>query len=239
MHSTIFITIEESASGLIDQGKIEVILSFYHFASTQGVPATPLDSVVRKCSLPSAPEEIEWYFHKYNTEPFSTIRATDARNSINSYASLLLKELCLNDTCLPALSVGRLVFQILEGPNILKINWEALESLEILDNAIPVHVCRFAKGCKEQSQRAPINSEPPKYVNVLLLVAREKDDDIDPYLISRPLVQVLNEESSCPISMDIVRPGTLDTLKQYLQTKDYDVVHLDLHGHIKDGRYVL
>ncbi|KAI6765520.1 hypothetical protein HG530_006590 [Fusarium avenaceum] len=236
MHSTIFITIEESASGLIDQGQIEVILSFHHFASTQDVPTTPLDPVVRKCSPLSAPDEIQWYFHLYSSEPFSTIRAKDARNMINNHASLLLKELRLHDTCLPALNVGRLVFQILEGPNIFKINWEVLESLQILDNGIPAHVCRFAKGCEEQSRRAPINSETPKRVNVLLLVARLKNDTIDPCLISRPLVQALNANPSCPISIDIARPGTLDTLKQYLQTKDYDVVHLDLHGHVQQER---
>ncbi|KIL87132.1 hypothetical protein FAVG1_09686 [Fusarium avenaceum] len=236
MHSTIFITIEESASGLIDQGQIEVILSFHNFASIQDVPTTPLDSVVRKCSPLSAPEEIQWYFHDYSSEPFSTIRAKDARNLINNHASLLLKELRLHDTCLPTLNVGRLVFQILEGPNIFKINWEVLESLQILDNGIPAHVCRFAKGCEEQSRRAPINSETPKRVNVLLLVARLKNDTIDPYLISRPLVQALNANPSCPISIDIARPGTLDTLKQYLQTKDYDVVHLDLHGHVQQER---
>lgn len=238
MHDTTFITIEESASSLADQDKIEVILSFNRFGTTEGIPDTPLNTVVRKCSLPSAPKEIEWYFHEYCNEPFSTIRAKNAQDLINSHASLLLKELRLNDTCLPTLKAGRLVFQILGGLSIFKINWEALESLEILDNDIPAHVCRFAMGCKEQSQRPPIISETPKYVNVLLVVARKKDDLIDPYLISRPLVQALNQDPSCSISIDIVRPGTLDTLKQYLQNKDYDVVHLDVHGEVKDGRYV-
>lgn len=238
MHSTIFVTIRESASGLVEEDKIKVILSFHRLDSTQGIPATPISSVVRKCSLPSAVKEIEWYFHDYSDEPFSTIRAQNARSLINNYASLLLDELRLNDTCLPTLNASRLVFQIIEGSFIFKINWEALESLEILDNDIPTHVCRFANGCKEQSQRAPINSETPECVNVLLVVARLNDDTIDPYLISRPLIQALNEDSSRPISIDIVRPGTLDGLEQYVQNKDYDVVHLDLHGEVEDERYV-
>ncbi|KAF9772789.1 hypothetical protein IL306_009474 [Fusarium sp. DS 682] len=198
--------------------------------------ATLQPSVTRKCSLPSVTEEIQWYFEEYSKQPFSTIRAKNAKALIDSQGSLLLEDLCLNETSLPMLDINSLIFQIIEGPSIFKIHWEALESFKLWDSCIKIHVCRIAKGGKEQLQRAPTNSGTSKVTNVLLIVARKSNDAIDPRLVAQPLVHALGQDCPGLVSVDIAQPGTIGTFKEYLQKKDYDIVHLDVHGIVKDGR---
>jgi hypothetical protein len=238
MNSTLFISIEETGSSPLVADKVEAILSF-HRPEASKHNSTPVQaSSTQTFSVPNAIEEIQWYFEKYSDEPFSKIRAESARACINSQASLLFEELHLDDASFSMQGFTHIVLEIIDGPNLSKITWEALESPELWKDSIQVTVCRVVVGDKAQLQRAPTFSNSPRCTNVLLVVARKLRDPIDPRIIAGPLVQRLNQDRSGSVSVDIVRPGTIEAFLKCLQKKDYDVVHLDVHGTVEYGQYV-
>ncbi|KAF5988074.1 hypothetical protein FBULB1_1631 [Fusarium bulbicola] len=240
MDHTLFIAIEEVAPvpGAGD-GKVEVMLSFHRPEGYQDNNTTVQAPLTRIITVPQAAKEIEWYFERYPRDPFLTVRANNARNLIDVQTCLLLEELQIDDTPICQLGMVRIVFEILEGTELSKIHWEALESPEIWKKDTQVTVCRIALGDKAQLQRAPTHINIQKCINVLLVVARGKNDAIDPRLTSRPLLQKLGQDSSGSVSVDIARPGTREEFLSRLCEKDYDIVHLDVHGKVRGDRAFL
>jgi hypothetical protein len=238
MNSTLFISIQETGSGPVVANKVEVILSFHRPEASEHNSTTVQAPSTRICSVPNAIEEIQWYFEKYSDEPFSKIRAENARACINSQASLLFEELHLDGASFSMQGFTHIVLEIIDGPNMSKITWEALESPDFWKDSIQVTVCRIVMGDKAQLQRAPTFSNAPRCTNVLLVVARKLSDPIDPRIIAGPLVQRLSQDRSGSVSVDIVRPGTIEAFLKCLRKKDYDVVHLDVHGIVKYGQHV-
>ncbi|KAF5615105.1 hypothetical protein F52700_13565 [Fusarium sp. NRRL 52700] len=234
MDHTIFIAIEEVAPAPgAGSGRVEVTLSFHRPEGSQHNTTAVQAPLRRIISIPQAPKEIEWYFERYPRDPFLTVRANNTRNLITSQTSLLLEELQIDHTSIWQLGFRRIVFEIIEGTELSKIYWEALEAPEIWNTDIQVTVCRIALGDKARIQRAPTHIDIKKCINVLLVVARGKRDAIDPRLTSRPLLQKLSQDSSGSVSVDIARPGTQQEFLKCLCEKDYDIVHLDVHGEVR------
>ncbi|KAF5532858.1 hypothetical protein FMEXI_12179 [Fusarium mexicanum] len=240
MDRTLFITIEEvSPVPGAGDGRVEVMLSFHRPEGYQDNNTAVQAPLTRIITVPQAAKEIEWYFERYPRDPFLTVRANNARNLINNQTSLLLEELQIDDTSLCQLGFERIVFEILAGTELSKIHWEALESPEMWKSNTHVTVCRIALGDKARLQRAPTHIDIQKCINVLLVVARGKNDAIDPRLTSRPLLQKLGQDSSGSVSVDIARPGTQEEFLSRLCEKDYDIVHLDVHGMVRGDRAFL
>ncbi|KAF5240323.1 hypothetical protein FANTH_9583 [Fusarium anthophilum] len=240
MDHTLFIAIEEVApvSGA-GGGRVKVMLSFHHPEGYQDNNTAVQAPLTRIVTVPQAEKEIEWYFERYPRDPFLTVRANNARNLINGQTSLLLEELEIDYTLICQLGFVRIVFEILQGTELSKIHWEALESPEIWKKDTQVTVCRIALGEQARLQRAPTHIDIQKCINVLLVVARGKNDAIDPRLTSRPLLQKLGQDSSGSVSVDIARPGTREEFLSRLCEKDYDIVHLDVHGKVRGDRAFL
>lgn len=66
--------------------------------------------------------------------------------------------------------------------------------------------------------------------------ARKKARDLDPSLISEPLLEVIDQLSgSLDVRLDVCRPGSWTALQTLLAQKGegyYDLVHFDLHGDV-------
>ena len=66
--------------------------------------------------------------------------------------------------------------------------------------------------------------------------ARKKARDLDPSLISEPLLEVIDQLSgSLDVRLDVCRPGSWTALQVLLEQKGegyYDLVHFDLHGDV-------
>lgn len=240
MDHTVFIAIEKVTSipAPSTDRSVEVIVSFHRPGGAQHSTTTVQAPLTRIISVPRSAKEIKWYFERYPRDPFLTLKADNARDIINSQTSLLLEELQIDDASISKLGFKRIVFEIVEGTELSKIHWEALESPEIWKTGIQVTVCRIAMGDKTRLQRAPTHIDIQKSINVLLVVARGKTDAIDPRLTSRPLLQKLSQDSSDSVSVDIARPGTLKEFLRCLCEKDYDIVHLDVHGIVRNERQV-
>ncbi|GCL55621.1 hypothetical protein NIES3806_29730 [Microcystis aeruginosa NIES-3806] len=70
-------------------------------------------------------------------------------------------------------------------------------------------------------------------INLLVVIARPNEEsDVNYRTISRPLVELVNS-SEIPVKIDILRPGTYESLTRHLDEKGegyYHVIHFDVHG---------
>src|SRR6185437_4884423 len=72
---------------------------------------------------------------------------------------------------------------------------------------------------------------PTDRVNVLLVIARPKEDDVKYRSIARPLVELI-ETKNLPAYVHVLRPPTFDHLREHLRERPgyYHLVHFDGHG---------
>ena len=72
---------------------------------------------------------------------------------------------------------------------------------------------------------------PRDRINILLITARPNKDDVDYRSISRPLVDLIRCEK-LPASVQVLRPPTVNALRQHLEEKadHYHILHFDGHG---------
>jgi len=235
MDHTLFITIRETDSEPTVEEGIEATLTFYRSggitvdSSLLQSPATRVFSASRR-SNSETDSSLEWYFHKYFDEPFSTSRAERVQSTLDRHAALIVDELRLDQKLLAETGFTQLVMEIIQGRRISRIPWEAIEAPIHWHTGIQVRVCRIVPREAQVAhlQRVPTQTNAPRRVRVLVVVARDSNDVIDPQLTSRPLVQSL--QSSSDVDVDIVRPGTKERMVEFLRKNDYDVVHLDVHG---------
>lgn len=78
--------------------------------------------------------------------------------------------------------------------------------------------------------------------NILLVVARDLsrgDDEIGHTLTTAGMVEIIGKlPSKTPVNLEIVRPGTWDTLKRHLESRPkgyFSIVHLDMPGRVNTG----
>ncbi len=216
-------------------------------------------------------EECRWYLEKFVSEaPYSTARAQKAAKTLKSYAEALQQDLNLlghiTDTDCSLSNQGRtLVIEIKEDPlngktslnSIHQLHWELLEERNLWSqNIIKVQVRRGITGPppKPSTDITPTISacEQDKCFNVLLVIARDtsrgrQKPEIDPNCASAILTAVQRSVNaarrSVKINLEIVRPGTLDSLEQHLARAEnrhhpgyFHLVHFDLHGSVSKKR---
>ncbi|RSH85489.1 hypothetical protein EHS25_004885 [Saitozyma podzolica] len=207
MNDSVFISVEEAASS---SNSVEVVLRSHR--SGDG-PDPPLR---RTLSVPNDTEEKEvaWYLEEYLNHPFSMTKAERARSHISRYTSLLVGQLQIEDWLRAESGLTRAVLEILHGPSVSRIYWEALEAPELW----------------------PTDVQAPQCIKILSVVARRDRDQIDPRFTCGPLLQKAHQDTTGSVSVDIARPGTRDEFLRCLREKDYDIVHLDVHGQARNGR---
>ena len=117
-----------------------------------------------------------------------------------------------------------------DDPRILGWPWEVLEDPE----SIPVvQNCHLQRQLSELYDPLPL---PDKLeagcIHILLVIARPGgDEDVGYHAVSRPLVQLSQEENS-PITIEVLRPPTFDQLRAVLEERPgyFHIIHFDGHG---------
>lgn len=136
---------------------------------------------------------------------------------------------------------------------IYQLHWELLEDPDLWEpKNVEVQVRRSIQSTEsygEDVMNIRLWQQTPEALpsfNILLVVARNttQNSDVDPTFASRILTDVQrkfhNLGSSTRVNLEIVRPGTVDDLKEHLERSSairgdryFHLVHFDLHGTIK------
>jgi len=207
-------------------------------------------------------QDVQWYFLHYSDLETSIERALDVRDRLESHAEDIWTTLSSKDfLAYRTLShiqapVTIYIEEDLQSspPKDLSfgILWELLELKRTAELDHPTYrVVRIASSRSKRESAAasgPGGENVPKnHLRILLVVARNLNEpEIDPQLISKPIFQLkkgLPPIQAAMISLQILRPGTLEALKAKLEDASkreipFDIVHFDVHGDIDEEKNV-
>ncbi|MDJ0508898.1 MAG: tetratricopeptide repeat protein [Crocosphaera sp.] len=215
-----------------EEGKTETGFSAKLIINNQEYPITVSDPFTEK-------EEklLEWYFEGWLVTPMlNTETAKKVAKSIEAYGHNLFDQVFKDrkayvDYCQLKRDLKQVQFAIKsQTPEFQALHWEGMK-----DPDLPRP---FAVDCLMNRRLInPINVDInlPVYsvINLLAVISRpDEDSDVGYRTISRPLVELI-EQGNLRINLDILRPGTYESLCKYLQEKGsnyYHIIHFDLHG---------
>lgn len=116
-----------------------------------------------------------------------------------------------------------------DDARVLSWPWEALSDPQVGDLA---HLYRIERQLDTAPEPLPLPENlPDDRVCILLITARPYQNDIAYRSITRPLVELIQEEQ-LPVEVKLLRPPTFEQLRRELQTHPgrYHIVHFDGHG---------
>ena len=181
---------------------------------------------------------LEWYFEGWLVTPMlNTETAKKAADSVNDYGLSLFEQVFKQDFALYSdyrqlkPKINEIAFEIQsKTPEFQALHWEGMK-----DPDLPRP---FAVDClmtRRLINPININIDIPvsPVINLLAVIARpDEDSDVGYRTISRPLVELI-EQGNLRVNLDILRPGTYESLSKHLQEKGrnyYHIIHFDLHG---------
>ena len=186
-------------------------------------------------------QELEWYFEEHLEFPFTKkVRAQNAAISITTYGEELFKQV-FGDPDIYAeyrdlLKAGLhdLHIEIAGSPKFHALHWESIKDPK-LAQPLALQAAMFRKNLTAQALPASVRTSPT--INLLIVTARPSGaHDVGYRTISRPLVEALRQ-TSIPIQVEILRPGTYKALENHLSNITakhgegyYHVIHFDVHG---------
>jgi hypothetical protein len=186
-------------------------------------------------------QELEWYFEEHLEFPFTKkVRAQSAATSITTYGENLFKQVFGNPDIYAEyrdiLKAGLhdLHIEIAGSPKFHALHWESIKDPK-LAQPLALQAAMFRKNLTAQSLPASVRTSPT--INLLIVTARSSGaHDVGYRTISRPLVEALRQ-TSIPIQVEILRPGTYKSLENHLNNITakhgegyYHVIHFDVHG---------
>ena len=191
---------------------------------------------------PGGEELLAWYFEEHLRFPFlDRDRAAAAERLLADYGCQLFGQLFEADSdCAYGFRRARdagfdgYQLEIVGGTDFQRLHWEALrESPQATPLGIRMPVVRRV----QRPVQAFDVEAPGPTLNVLVVTARPHGpSDVGYRTVSRPLMAALRQ-AQIPLNVDLVRPGTWETLKQHLEdARDahgsgwYGIVHFDVHG---------
>ncbi|WP_414562537.1 MULTISPECIES: tetratricopeptide repeat protein [unclassified Anabaena] len=193
-------------------------------------------------SDPFTPKEeklLEWYFEEWVTFPFSdTVIAERAAASVKIYGESLFKQVFQADFNAYSLyrqlrgNLSQVQIEIVaKTPEFHALHWEALQDPD-LSRPLAVDCVMLRKNVRPAPPvSANVQSSP--VINLLVVVARpDEERDVGYRTISRPLLELI-DNSNLRVNVELLRPGTYESLSKHLQEKGagfYHIVHLDMHG---------
>ncbi|KYF90800.1 hypothetical protein BE20_16565 [Sorangium cellulosum] len=121
-----------------------------------------------------------------------------------------------------------------DDPKVLAWPWEALRDLQ--GRALSP-ACQLERRLNRAQDPPPVPAELPRdRVNILLVIARPYEADVQFRSIARPLVELI-EKQGLPARVHVLRPPTLDRLREHLRERPnhYHLVHFDGHGSYGPG----
>jgi len=116
-----------------------------------------------------------------------------------------------------------------DDPAVLGWPWEALDDPE---RGWLAHHVQILRRLDRVADPLPLSDRlPGGRVNILLVTARPYERDVAFRSVSRPLVE-LGTRRELPASVHLLRPPTLDRLREHLRERPdhYHIVHFDGHG---------
>ncbi|TRT93908.1 MAG: tetratricopeptide repeat protein [Microcystis aeruginosa Ma_OC_LR_19540900_S633] len=183
-------------------------------------------------------KQLEWYFEEWLVFPtLDTDKAQKAANSVQNYGENLFKQVF--QTNLNAygeyrdlrkqLSQLQIIIES-QSPEFQALHWEALKDPDLpRPFSIDCIISRQRRGATV----VPVQMATYPTINLLVVIARPNEEsDVNYRTISRPLVELVNS-SEIPVKIDILRPGTYESLTRHLDEKGegyYHVIHFDVHG---------
>ena len=116
-----------------------------------------------------------------------------------------------------------------DDARVLSWPWEALADPQVGDLA---QLCRIERQLDTAPEPLPLpEGLPSDRVRILLVTARPYQNDIAYRSITRPLVELIQQEQ-LPAEVKLLRPPTFEQLRRELQEHpgQYHIVHFDGHG---------
>jgi len=182
--------------------------------------------------------ELSWYLEWFLDYPFSpeTEHAAEVQTALHGWGKEAFSALFnagpaalfYHDASRDGLA--QLLLQVSsDDPQVLAWPWEALEDPA---GQTLAHICRLERRLNQQRDPVALpEGLAQDRVNLLLVTARPYEEDVRYRSISRPLVELVKSRR-LPVEVTLLRPATLDALRQRLHDQPgyYHVVHFDLHG---------
>ncbi len=183
-------------------------------------------------------KDLEWYFEKWLVFPtLGTDKAQKAANSVQNYGENLFKQVFQSNLnaygeyrdLRKQLSQLQIIIES-QSPEFQALHWEALKDPDLpRPFSIDCIISRQRRGATV----VPVQMATYPTINLLVVIARPNEEsDVNYRTISRPLVELVNS-SEIPVKIDILRPGTYESLTRHLDEKGegyYHVIHFDVHG---------
>ncbi|MCA2655404.1 tetratricopeptide repeat protein [Microcystis sp. M061S2] len=183
-------------------------------------------------------KQLEWYFEEWLVFPtLDTDKAQKAANSVQNYGENLFKQVFQSNLnaygeyrdLRKQLSQLQIIIES-QSPEFQALHWEALKDPDLpRPFSIDCIISRQRRGATV----VPVQMATYPTINLLVVIARPNEEsDVNYRTISRPLVELVNS-SEIPVKIDILRPGTYESLTRHLDEKGegyYHVIHFDVHG---------
>jgi tetratricopeptide (TPR) repeat protein len=185
---------------------------------------------------------LRWYFEKFLEYPFPprTEQAANIESALEAWGRQTFDALFASGQAhswmLEASRSGVFRLQILSiDPATLSWPWEALCDPQMGELAQRAQVERCLD-CPLPKPR-PLSEELPKdRISILLVTARPYNVEAQFRSISSPLVELI-ESGRLPATVHLLRPPTLDNLREHLAAHPhtYHVLHFDGHGSYQEA----
>ncbi|MFN6495632.1 MAG: tetratricopeptide repeat protein [Nostoc sp. DedQUE01] len=188
---------------------------------------------------PKEERQLEWYFEEWLTYPMlNGKKAEAAKTSVVSYGESLFNQVFKAD--IDAYSLYRELQGNLKQVKIEivgnsrefhALHWEALRDK---DWPRPLSVdCVMIRKRLDKAASVAANMAESPVINLLVVIARpDEEHDVGYRTIARPLIEVI-QNSHLPVNIDLLRPGTYESLERHLEAKGagyYHIIHFDCHG---------
>ncbi|MEM8558768.1 MAG: tetratricopeptide repeat protein [Bacteroidota bacterium] len=183
-------------------------------------------------------EELRWYLERFLDYPFdpATEKAKDVLAALEQWGrdaftalfgtsdGLRMYDRAVRD------GLQTLHLEISsDDARILSWPWEALYDPE---RQYVAHTCQVGRRLNRSVEPPPLSPDlPTDRVHILLVTARPYDNDVAYRSISRALVETVQEQSF-PATVDVLRPPTVEALRNHLRARpnQYHILHFDGHG---------
>lgn len=189
-------------------------------------------------------EDIRWYLEDYVTQDsFRSTRAARASERLQAHRKEITKNIPWCHFFEPgdtpeALSIH---LQLKDESCCGIIMWETIEDTRQWEYFVPERVFVSRRKQSLSLEVSNIGSghvqANPLALNVLVFVARPHGgEDIPHRLVTHAIMDVIKtwpSSSPCPVTLEVVRPGTFSALKKHLERRPigyFQYIHLDVHG---------
>jgi tetratricopeptide (TPR) repeat protein len=189
---------------------------------------------------PDTEKLLAWYFEQHLRFPFLDLdREHQATAELAEYGQKLFAQVLGGDAnhsyrTLRGRSFDDCRLEVEGSAAFHLLHWEALRDPD-MDTPLAVRLpfSRRVAQLEQMFELAPERST----LNILVVTARPFGaGDVGYRTISRPLLDGVRQ-SNLPVTVDLVRPGTWEALREHLQSVTekhqsgwYQVIHFDLHG---------